>query len=67
MASIKDDPDSKNSVTGINLILQFLFQELRYSNKVRKWFHRKLSLELDELLTKTAIGKFFDKLMASEK
>lgn len=57
------DLDEKTSqIKSINLVLQFLFFELRYSNKVRRWFIRKLSMELDELLTKTTIGKFFSKL-----
>lgn len=60
------DLDEKTSqIRSINLVLQFLFFELRYSNKVRKWFIRKLSMELDELLTKTTIGKFFSKLSVS--
>lgn len=50
----------------INLVLQFLFYELRHSNRVRKWFYRKLSLELDELLTKSTTGRFFDKLTIRE-
>ncbi|KAG5671946.1 hypothetical protein PVAND_002114 [Polypedilum vanderplanki] len=59
--------DEKTSqIKSINLVLQFLFFELRYSNNVRKWFIRKLSLELDELLAKTTIGKFFSKLTISE-
>lgn len=63
MMDIKaSDPQSKTTVMGINLILQFLYFELRHSNSVRKWFHRKLSLELDELITKTTTGKLFDKL-----
>lgn len=58
--------DNKTSSTKcVNLIMQFLFFELRSSNKVRKWFLRKLSAELDELLTKTTIGKFFSKLTVS--
>lgn len=60
------DLDEKTSqIKSINLVLQFLFFELRYSNKVRRWFIRKLSMELDELLTKTTIGKFFSKLSVS--
>lgn len=60
------DKDEKTSqIKSVNLVLQFLFFELRYSNKVRKWFIRKLSMELDELLTKTTIGKFFSKLSVS--
>lgn len=54
--------DKTSQIKSVNLVLQFLFFELRYSNQVRKWFIRKLSLELDELLTKTTIGKFFSKL-----
>lgn len=42
--------------------MQFLFHEFRNSNRVRKWFYRKLSIELDELITKTTTGKLLDKL-----
>lgn len=59
------DADGKSPTIAINLVLQFLFYELRYRTDVRKWFYRKLSLELDELLTKTTIGKLFDKLSVS--
>lgn len=59
------DNDSKTSTAAVNLIMQFLFYELRYSNQVRKWFHRKLTLELDELISKTTIGRLFDKLSVS--
>jgi PDZ domain-containing protein 8 len=59
------DAESKNTLMAINLILQFLYFELRHSNAVRKWFYRKLSLELDELLLKTTTGKLFDKLTVS--
>lgn len=54
--------ENSNPTIAFNLIFQFLFFELRNANKVRKWFHRKLSLELDELITKTTTGKLFDKL-----
>lgn len=66
-AILTPDLDKKASqIKSINLILQFLFFELRYSNKVRRWFIRKLSMELDELLTKTTIGKFFSKLSVGD-
>lgn len=61
----KDLDEKTSQIKSINFILQFLFFELRYSNKVRRWFIRKLSMELDELLTKTTIGKFFSKLSVS--
>lgn len=54
--------ENRNPTIAFNLIFQFLFFELRNSNRVRKWFHRKLSLELDELISKTTTGKLFDKL-----
>lgn len=60
------DADGKSPTIAINLVLQFLFYELRYRTDVRKWFYRKLSLELDDLLTKTT-GKLFDKLSVSEE
>ncbi|XP_050331211.1 PDZ domain-containing protein 8 [Bactrocera neohumeralis] len=50
----------------INFVMQFLFHELKNSSRVRKWFYRKLSLELDELLAKTTTGKLFDKLTIKE-
>lgn len=59
------DADGKSPTIAINLVLQFLFYELRYRTDVRKWFYRKLQLELDELLTKTTTGKLFDKLSVS--
>jgi hypothetical protein len=67
LQALRDGLDSQSdeksaSTKSVNLVLQFLFFELRSSNRVRKWFMRKLSMELDELLTKTTIGKFFSKL-----
>lgn len=58
--------DKTSQMKSINLVLQFLFYELRSAHRVRKWFMRKLSMELDELLTKTTIGKFFSKLSVSQ-
>lgn len=57
-----DESVDTTPLMSINFIMQFLFHELKNSNAVRKWFYRKLSLELDELLTKTTTGKIIDKL-----
>ncbi|KAG5879738.1 hypothetical protein JTB14_033340 [Gonioctena quinquepunctata] len=46
----------------ISLVLQFLFHELRHSESIKRFLYKKLSLEFDELLTKTTIGKFFDSI-----
>lgn len=47
-------------------MLQFLFHELRHSEAIKKWLYKKLTLEFDELLTKTTIGKFFDEVSVSK-
>ncbi|KAJ8920552.1 hypothetical protein NQ315_005421 [Exocentrus adspersus] len=52
----------KDSSLPISLVLQFLFHELRHSEPIKRWLYKKLSLEFDELLTKTTIGKFFDSI-----
>lgn len=50
-------PTGKESCTAVNLLLQFLFHELRDTEKIRKWFRNKLSLEFEELLSRSAIGR----------
>lgn len=59
-----DDSNEKSegSSLPISLMLQFLFHELRHSDSIKRWLYKKLSLEFDELLTKTTIGKFFDEV-----
>ncbi|XP_056649071.1 PDZ domain-containing protein 8 isoform X1 [Diorhabda sublineata] len=52
----------KGASLPISLVLQFLFHELRHSEYIKRWLYKKLSLEFDELLTKTTIGKFFDSI-----
>uniref|UniRef100_A0A1Y1LUY4 PDZ domain-containing protein n=2 Tax=Photinus pyralis TaxID=7054 RepID=A0A1Y1LUY4_PHOPY len=55
-----DGQDSSDSSMAISLMLQFLFHELRHSDTVKRWLYKKLSLEFEELITKTTTGKFFD-------
>lgn len=57
-------PESKNCTMALNLIFQFLFYELRNTTRVKKWFYRKLSVELDQL-SKTTTGKLFEKISVS--
>lgn len=60
----KGDGDTEknigNSSLAVSLLLQFLFYELRNRNAIKQWLYEKLSLEFDDLLTKTTTGKFFD-------
>lgn len=60
-----EDSSEKSQLKSMNLLLQFLFSELHQTHHVRKWFLGKISMELEELLTKTTIGKFFSKLTVS--
>ncbi|KAL1491277.1 hypothetical protein ABEB36_011896 [Hypothenemus hampei] len=46
----------------VSLVLQFLFHELRHSESIKRWLHKKLSMEFEELLTKTTMGKCFDSI-----
>lgn len=55
-----NNDDSKHCSIPISLMLQFLFHELRHSDSIKRWLYKKLSLEFDELLTKTTTGKFFE-------
>ncbi|XP_030755746.1 PDZ domain-containing protein 8 [Sitophilus oryzae] len=57
-----DLTDKNRGGLAISLILQFLFHELRHSETITRWLYKKLTMEFDELLTKTAMGKFFDSI-----
>jgi hypothetical protein len=59
------DIPKRESCLAINLLFQFLFKELRNAQKVRHWFRHKLSLEFEELLTRTTTGKLFDSVSVS--
>ncbi|CAB3380997.1 Hypothetical predicted protein [Cloeon dipterum] len=56
----------KETCVALNLLFHFLYYELRNSEEVRLWFLKKLTLEFDELLTKTTTGKFIDKISIKE-
>ncbi|XP_014239965.1 PDZ domain-containing protein 8 isoform X2 [Cimex lectularius] len=53
----------KEAAGAVNSLLQFLFQECRNTKRVRKWFRRRLSLELEVLLTRTTTGKLFENIV----
>ncbi|KAL0275827.1 UNVERIFIED_CONTAM: hypothetical protein PYX00_003559 [Menopon gallinae] len=50
----------------VNLLLQFLFHELRDTEKVRKWFRRNLSWEFEQLLSSSAIGRMIANIKIRE-
>ena len=44
------------SMIALNLMLQFLFQELKDTKSIRRYIIRKLSVEFKELLTTKGAG-----------
>lgn len=57
---------NNESVIALNMIFQFLFQELKDTKGVRRYIIRKLSFEFNELLTTKAAGKFLQKISARD-
>jgi hypothetical protein len=41
---------------GLSLILHFLFQEHKDTRELRRWIHRRVQLELNDLTTRSAVG-----------
>lgn len=61
-----DEEGFKTEPAGaLNYLLQFLFQECRNTIRVRHWFRTRLSIELEELLTRTTTGKLFEAIAVS--
>ena len=50
------------SMIALNLMLQFLFQELKDTKSIRRYIIRKLSVEFKELLTTKGAGKIVERL-----
>jgi hypothetical protein len=62
---LEDKTPGKESAGALNAVLQFLFQECRNTKRVRAWFRHRLSVELEELNTRTTTGKLFDRIVVS--
>ncbi|MFH4982968.1 hypothetical protein AB6A40_009677 [Gnathostoma spinigerum] len=41
----------------ISLLFHFLFQELKDTRRLRRWFHKRLQLELHDLTTRSTAGR----------
>lgn len=52
--------DNDDCSLAVSLMFQFLFHELRHTESIKRWLYKKLSLEFEELISKTTTGKFFD-------
>lgn len=50
------------SVVALNIVLQFLFQELKDTKSIRRYIIRKVSTEFRELLTTKGAGKIVERL-----
>uniref|UniRef100_A0A7E4V5X3 PDZ domain-containing protein 8 n=1 Tax=Panagrellus redivivus TaxID=6233 RepID=A0A7E4V5X3_PANRE len=51
---------------GLSLILHFLFQEHKDTRELRNWIHRKVQLELNDVTTRAALGRFVQDIRISE-
>ena len=56
---------NNGSVIALNMIFQFLFQELKDTKGVRRYIIRKMSFEFKELLTTKAAGKIVQRITVS--
>lgn len=55
-----------DSVIALNMMFQFLFQELKDTQSIRRYIIRKLSVEFKELLTTKGAGKFVERITAKD-
>ncbi len=63
----RDNLNGNNeTMIALNMIFQFLFQELKDTKGVRRYIIRKLSYEFNELLTTKAAGKFLQKITVTK-
>ncbi|XP_074651149.1 PDZ domain-containing protein 8-like isoform X2 [Tubulanus polymorphus] len=63
-----DDADLRNkkdSCVCLNLLLQFLFAELKDTDSIRSWMIQKLNVEFEEML-QTTTGKLIDQIMVRD-
>ncbi len=52
-------------VIALNMIFQFLFQELKDTKAVRRYIIRKMTMEFKELLNSKGAGKFVQRISVS--
>ncbi|KAE9555504.1 hypothetical protein FO519_001272 [Halicephalobus sp. NKZ332] len=49
--------DQREPCLGLSLILHFLFQEHKDTRELRRWIHRRVQLELNDLTTRSAASR----------
>lgn len=59
--ALKDDASrkQKESCLSINVLLQFLFQELKDTKRIRRWVMKRMKMEFEEMLRSTT-GKLLE-------
>ena len=55
------------SCNALNVLISFLFRELKDASFVRRWVVRKMNVEFEELLTTKAAGKILEQITVSIK
>ncbi|KRZ27848.1 PDZ domain-containing protein 8 [Trichinella pseudospiralis] len=54
---LSENLKKKETCISLNILLQFLFQELKDSKRLRRWILKKLRLEFNDLLSQFAVSK----------
>ena len=65
---IQNDDTNKNgnNVLALNMLFQFLFQELKDTKAVRRYIIRKMTLEFKELLNSKTASKLIQRISAKD-
>jgi hypothetical protein len=63
---IQDIKGNCDGVIALNVIFQFLFQELKDTKAVRRYIVRKMSAEFKELIETKSAGKILKKITVSK-
>lgn len=58
--------DKSESISALNVLLHFLFQELKDTGRVRNYIIRKMTAEFKELLASKTAGKIIEKITARD-
>ena len=54
--------EGDSGVVALNMLFQFLFQELKDTKAVRRYIIRKMTMEFKEMLTTNAAGKIVQRI-----
>ncbi|CAK9292867.1 unnamed protein product [Gordionus sp. m RMFG-2023] len=66
LVGLKNDSHDENSSLAINLLLQFLFKELKDTGRIKRWIVNKIYIELQDLITTSTVGKILKEIRVKD-